>query len=98
MPLSYIVALYVTNFSSSVVTRPFGYPYASPPYTAPDEAPKRLHEIANPTLSMAMVDADQKNASSKGLYYKYLPATPAHGSLRNQLFFNWHIAAVPARN
>ena len=98
MPLSYIVALYVTNFSSSVVTRPFGYPYATPPYVAPDEAPKRLREIANPTASWAMVDADQENASPKGPYYTYLPATPAHGSVRNQLYFDWHIAAAPARN
>ena len=98
MPLSYIVALYVTNYTSSVVTRPFGYPYGAPPYVAPDEAPKNLRAIANPTLSWAMVDADQENASTRGPYYKYLPATPAHGSVRNQLYFDWHIAAVPARN
>jgi prepilin-type N-terminal cleavage/methylation domain-containing protein len=95
VPLSYIVTLYVTNFNSGIVTRPFCYPYAAPPYVGPDEAPKRLHEIANPTLSWALVDADQQNASSKGPYYHYLPVMPAHGSVRNQLFFDWHIAAAP---
>lgn len=98
VPLSYIVALYVTNLNSGVVTRPFGYPYAAPPYVAPDEAPKHLHELANPTTSWAMVDADQQNASSKGPYYSYLPAKPAHGSVRNQLYFDWHVKAVPVNN
>ncbi len=96
VPLSYMVTLYVTNVNSGVVTRPFGYPFAAPPYKAPDEAPKRLHELANPTLSWALVDADQENASSKGPYYDFLPETPAHGKVRNQLFFDWHVAAVPA--
>jgi type II secretory pathway pseudopilin PulG len=94
VPLSYIVALYVTNAASGLVTRPFGYPYASPPYVAPDEAPKRLRELANPTISWAMVDADQQNASRKGPYYNFLPATPAHKSVRNQLYFDWHVSAV----
>jgi type II secretory pathway pseudopilin PulG len=95
VPLSYIVSLYVTNLNSGVITRPFGYPYAAPPYVAEDEAPKHLHEIANPTLSWAMVDADQQNASTKGPYYPYLAKTPVHGNVRNQLYFDWHIAAVP---
>ncbi len=95
MPLSYIVSLYVTNDSSGVVTRPFGYPYSAPPYTKEDEPPKHLHELANPSSSWAMVDADQQNASTQGPYYIYLPATPAHGSVRNQLYFDWHIATVP---
>jgi prepilin-type N-terminal cleavage/methylation domain-containing protein len=95
VPLSYIVSLYVTNFNSGGVSRPFGYPFATPPYTAPDDAPKHLREIANPTLAWALTDADQQNASSRGPYYTYLPETPAHGSVRNELFFDWHIAAVP---
>lgn len=92
-PLSYIVALYVTNNNSGVVTRPFGYPYSAPPYTSEDEAPKRMHEIANSSLSWAIVDADQQNASSKGPYYSFLPTTPAHVTVRNTLYFDWHIAA-----
>ena len=28
-------------------------------------------------------------------YYPYLPKTPAHGNIRNELFFDWHVAAVP---
>jgi prepilin-type N-terminal cleavage/methylation domain-containing protein len=94
-PLSYINCASVTNIATDVVSRPFGYPYSSPPYTKPDELPKRLREIANPSLSWAMSDADQENASSIAGYYSFLPATPSHGKLRNQLFFDWHITAVP---
>jgi prepilin-type N-terminal cleavage/methylation domain-containing protein len=95
-PLSYIASVSVTNINSGVVTRPFGYPYSSPPFNNTNEAPKRLKEIYNPTLSWALTDADQENAVPAARYYSYLPETPAHGKVRNQLFFDWHIAAVPA--
>lgn len=96
VPLSYIVTLYVTNLTSGVVTRPFGYPYAAPPFKAPDEAPKHLRELANPSASWAMTDADQQNASTKGPYYNFLPAKPVHGHVRDELYFDWHVSAVPA--
>jgi prepilin-type N-terminal cleavage/methylation domain-containing protein len=94
MPLSYINCASVTNITTDVVSRPFGYPYSSPPYTKPDELPKHLREIANPSLSWAMSDADQGNASHIAGYYSFLPKTPSHGSLREQIFFDWHITAV----
>jgi len=94
VPLSYLNCAAVTNFDSGVISRPFGYPYSSPPYTKPEELPKRLHEIANPTLSWAMTDADQLIAVPIAGYYSFLPVTPSHGTLRNQLFFDWHIVAV----
>jgi prepilin-type N-terminal cleavage/methylation domain-containing protein len=97
MPLSYMVALHVTNQSSGVVTRPFGYPESSmPPFTEADEPPKHLHEIYNPTLCWALTDVDQQNGFTSAAYYSFLPAAPAHGKVRNELFFDWHVAAVPA--
>jgi prepilin-type N-terminal cleavage/methylation domain-containing protein len=96
MPLSYIASVAVTNINSTVVTRPFGYPVAisTPQYESIEEAPKRLHEIGSPTLSWALVDADQENSVPAAAYYPYLPVTPAHGQVRNELFFDWHISAV----
>jgi prepilin-type N-terminal cleavage/methylation domain-containing protein len=95
-PLSYIASVQVTNINSDVVTRPFGYPYSSPPFDyGTNEAPKRLREIASPTLSWALTDADQQNAVGRAAYYSFLPETPTHGHVRNQLFFDWHISAVP---
>jgi prepilin-type processing-associated H-X9-DG protein len=96
-PLSYIASVVVTNINSGTVTRPFGYPNSALPYgmQSSNEAPKLLHEIYNPTLSWALTDADQSNAVPAASYYSYLPETPCHGKARNQLFFDWHIAAVP---
>jgi prepilin-type N-terminal cleavage/methylation domain-containing protein/prepilin-type processing-associated H-X9-DG protein len=96
MPVSYIASTAVTNINTGVVSWPFGYPYSSPPFNHDtNEAPKLLRDIAFPTLSWALTDADQKNAGPRAAYYKYLPKTPAHGSVRNRLFFDWHVAAVP---
>ena len=95
-PVSYIASTAVTNINSGSVSWPFGYPYSSPPFNKDtNAAPKHLREIYNPTLSWALTDADQQNAGPRAAYYKYLPATPSHGSVRNRLFFDWHIAAVP---
>jgi prepilin-type N-terminal cleavage/methylation domain-containing protein len=97
VPLSYMAALQITNVNSGVVTRPFGYPYTQPPFnSSTNEAPKHLREIANPTLSWALTDVDQENGIAASYYYAYLPSAPVHGQVRNELFFDWHIAAVPA--
>ncbi len=98
VPLSYVAASTVTNLDTEVVSRPFGYPYSSPPYTKPDELPKRLHEIYIPSSSWAMTDSDQQNAVTIAGYYSYLAPAPAHGNIRNELFFDWHVAAVKASN
>jgi prepilin-type N-terminal cleavage/methylation domain-containing protein/prepilin-type processing-associated H-X9-DG protein len=93
-PISYIASVLVTNINSGTVTRPFGYPYSSPPFNGTNEAPKRMHEIMNPTLSWALTDADQENAVNLAGYYDFLPLTPCHGKFRNALFFDWHVAGV----
>ena len=95
-PLSYIASVAVTNINSSVVSRPFGYPMpvSAPGFSGSREAPKRLHEIFSPTLSWALVDADQQNSVPVASYYPYLPVNPSHGKVRNELFFDWHIASV----
>jgi hypothetical protein len=91
-PVSYIASTAVTNINSGVVSWPFGYPYASPPFTRDsNEAPKHLGEIYGPSTSWALTDADQQNAGPKAAYYKYLPVSPSHGTIRNELFFDWHV-------
>jgi prepilin-type N-terminal cleavage/methylation domain-containing protein/prepilin-type processing-associated H-X9-DG protein len=97
VPLSYMAGRQITNINSGVVTRPFGYPYSLPPFdNGTNEAPKRMHEICSPALSWALTDVDQDNGIYAAQYYKFLPLTPAHGSVRNQLFFDWHVTAVPS--
>ncbi len=97
VPLSYLAKNKITNINSGILSRPFGYPYALPPFNEDEnEAPKRLQEIADPSLSWALTDVDQQNGYSSASYYSYLPPTPAHGSVRNELFFDWHVKSVSA--
>jgi prepilin-type N-terminal cleavage/methylation domain-containing protein/prepilin-type processing-associated H-X9-DG protein len=93
-PLSYISSVQITNINSGIVTRPFGYPNSMLPGGAPDAAPKKIRDIANPTVSWAITDADQGNAFTSGRYYPFQPKTPTHGEVRNQLFFDWHVQVV----
>jgi len=94
--VSYIVSVAVTNLTTDVVTRPFGYPYGSlpPGLEGVDELPKKSHEIRNPSTSWAITDADQINSVSLAQYYPFIPTDKAHGTFRNQLFFDWHIQKV----
>jgi prepilin-type N-terminal cleavage/methylation domain-containing protein/prepilin-type processing-associated H-X9-DG protein len=96
VPLSYMASPQITNVNTSVVTRPFGYPYTQPPFnTGTNEPPKFLREIASPTLFWALTDVDQLNGFAAAYYYEFLPPDPVHGNVRNQLFFDWHVSAVP---
>ena len=96
VPLSYMASPQITNINSGVVTRPFGYPYTKPPFNgSTNEAPKRLNEISSPATSWALTDVDQENGFAASYYYSYLPATPAHGNVRNQLYFDWHVDKAP---
>jgi prepilin-type N-terminal cleavage/methylation domain-containing protein/prepilin-type processing-associated H-X9-DG protein len=91
--VSYIVSVAVTDWATYLVTRPFGYPYGSLPrgLEGVNEQPKKVHEIRDPSTSWAITDADQINAVSLARYYPFLPKDKAHGTFRNQLFFDWHV-------
>jgi prepilin-type N-terminal cleavage/methylation domain-containing protein len=94
-PLSFILSVAVTNLTNDIVTRPFGYPNREiKGSTNDDEATKKVHEIRHPSLSWAITDADKKNANPNSGYYDFLPNDKAHRSIRNQLFFDWHVQAV----
>ena len=96
-PISYLVSAEVTNAVTESLTRPFGYPYSSKFYRlpkGPDEPPKKVHEIKGPSDSWAMTDIDRQNGFPGGYYYQFLSENMVHLTLRNQLFFDWHVAAV----
>jgi prepilin-type N-terminal cleavage/methylation domain-containing protein/prepilin-type processing-associated H-X9-DG protein len=98
-PLCYLLSTEVTNTVTGIVTRPFGYPYASKNYRlppGPNELPKKVQDILSPSTSWAITDADQQNAFPGGLYFNLIPVTPVHGIYRNALFFDWHVEEVKA--
>ena len=72
---------------------PFGYNGNS---TATTLYPHKLSDI--PTVGSiadiwAMVDSDQQGNSGAGPA-GYFPPVPTHGSTRNYLWFDWHVASV----
>ncbi|MBA4148312.1 MAG: prepilin-type N-terminal cleavage/methylation domain-containing protein [Verrucomicrobia bacterium] len=94
-PVTYLASAEITNAITHVVTRPFGYPYSSPRYrlpNGPDEPPKKVNEIKDPSASWAITDIDQQNAFPGGLYYTLLSENKVHNGRRNQLYFDWHVA------
>lgn len=96
-PISYLVSAEITNVSGETITRPFGYPYSSKFYRlppGPDEPPKQTQIIKAPSDTWAMTDIDKQNGFPGGYYYEFQSDNKVHLTVRNQLFFDWHVAAV----
>jgi len=91
-PLSYIVSVQVTN-SQGVLTRPFGYPYSQIGADT-NETPKQLNAIMSPALSWAIMDVDQQNCAPAATYHDSVPIKPCHRTVRETLFFDWHVDAL----
>jgi prepilin-type N-terminal cleavage/methylation domain-containing protein/prepilin-type processing-associated H-X9-DG protein len=76
--------------------RPFGYP--PDPSAADQEAPHKINDIQTEApLSeiWALVDLD-KIAVTAGSWRPLVPDKPVHGSTRNYLYFDGHVAAKRA--
>lgn len=98
-PVCFLLSTQVTNPIMGVITRPFGYPYASTNYRlppGPNELPKKVQDILSPSTAWAITDADQQNAFPGGLYFQLIPKVPVHSVYRNALFFDWHVEEVKA--
>lgn len=71
--------------------RPFGYP--NPPQAPLNRS--QLNRYGSPAGIFAISDADKVNVTDSTVgWWSDLPCGPVHGSTRNQLFFDWHIAPV----
>ena len=81
----------LTNAAGQVLFDPFGYP----PYQGdPPERPHKLTEVQSVrSLSdvWLMVDADRVAFATAG-WVAELPPKPAHGKVRNYVFFDGHVA------
>jgi prepilin-type N-terminal cleavage/methylation domain-containing protein/prepilin-type processing-associated H-X9-DG protein len=76
-------------------TSPFGYPLA--PYQAIPLKHSTMDSFLPPSSMFALTDIDQALPNvHPGISWWYdLPEKPVHGSVRNQLFFDWHVESVP---
>jgi prepilin-type N-terminal cleavage/methylation domain-containing protein/prepilin-type processing-associated H-X9-DG protein len=74
--------------------RPFGYP--GRPGDPPEDALKAGElEHYSPARAFALVDADKRNAPLPGNpWWGQLPGKPVHGTMRNTLYFDWHVDGV----
>lgn len=66
---------------------PFGYPNLTPPQNPRTASIMSGHASTYPII----IDADQKNYNGN----TNLPPEPAHGNIRNTLFFDGHVEATP---
>ena len=76
---------------------PFGYPELG---GAPEIASLKFAEInryGTPAMLFAITDVDKINVPDPGnSWWWALPYKPVHGATRNELYFDWHVAAKRA--
>lgn len=77
---------------------PFGSP-AVGDHPSPLIAPLRMFQLesySSPDSTFAMTDLDKVNMMNRKIsWWVDLPHKPVHGSVRNELYFDWHVAAKP---
>lgn len=80
--------------ATNSTARPFGNPGVNPPLQ-----PMKLSEIRDfnsPSSTFAISDMDQAlpQLDPSVTWWSELPNKPVHSTVRNQVFFDWHVAAV----
>lgn len=73
--------------------RPFGYPSSPGPLQEPLTLAS-IGQYGSPADLWAATDADRVNVPNPAVsWYDDLPYKPVHGSVRNELYFDGHVAA-----
>ncbi len=97
-PISYVSNPLITNSPpTDFLISPFGYPTSAVTPGQPDAQPKRLSAIFRPSNAWAVSDIDTNNAASGSTYYPYISRSVAHGEVRNQMFFDWHVETAKVK-
>jgi len=87
------------DLDASPVNRvpPFGYP---PTDGAPEIAPliySEINKYGTPAALSSITDVDKVNIANPTVsWWSDLPYKPVHGEVRNELYFDWHVAAKRA--
>jgi prepilin-type N-terminal cleavage/methylation domain-containing protein len=83
------------NPSSRV--QPFGYPEVGTVEEIPPLKSSALSRYGTPATLFAVTDVDKINITSPLVgWWTDLPYKPVHGDWRNELYFDWHVAAKRA--
>jgi prepilin-type processing-associated H-X9-DG protein len=81
------------NSAPGALVCPFGYPN-------PVQRPLKHNQLTgygSVSSLLAITDVDKGNVTDPSVgWWGDLPYKPVHGSTRNQLFFDWHVAPVKA--
>ena len=79
---------------------PFGYPEGEGVEKVPEIAPLKFSELnryGTPATLFAITDVDKINIPNPDItWWSDLPYKPVHGDVRNELYFDWHVAAKRA--
>lgn len=79
---------------SPVQVQPFGYPAFN---GNPEAEPLKLTTLSTysaPAQTFAITDVDKVNVPDPTVsWWGDIPYKPVHGSVRNELYFDWHVAA-----
>lgn len=93
-PSANVRASYVLNdgfrAENGRLEAPFGR--STPPLAEPLNL-SRLAASVSPATCLAMADADKGDVNPTSAGWSDLPYQPVHGKIRNQLFFDWHVAS-----
>jgi prepilin-type N-terminal cleavage/methylation domain-containing protein len=82
--------------------QPFGYPEVTDDQgeTKPEIPPLKFSELnkyGTPATLFAITDVDKINITDPRIeWWSDLPYKPVHGDVRNELYFDWHVAAKRA--
>ena len=73
---------------------PFGYPEAEGALEITPAKFSTLNNYGTPATLFAITDVDKINIPNPSItWWSDLPYKPVHGDVRNELFFDWHVAA-----
>ena len=76
---------------------PFGYPATEGSDPIPPLKFSELNRYGTPATLFAITDVDKINIPNPTVtWWTDLPYKPVHGDVRNELYFDWHVAAKRA--
>jgi len=77
--------------------QPFGYPESGGAEEIPPLKFTALDAYGTPAALFAITDVDKINIPNPKIdWWTDLPYKPVHGNVRNELYFDWHVAAKRA--